>query len=298
MPDVDAIVQKQDIPSQNPGKRIVKFQSYPWWTELQKEERDIAASILAEHASKPTKPWPAANGFDDAASYLTAIKALGEDAQTQVLQAIVSRAAADVILEDDSWDDALRGVWILKRVLASGGWPRSNWSARRAEFGQRLVFGLTKALWPTFRTKEVWLEIEGGLTDMDGWHLGGAFEQPGLNKWSQNRPHLRGLEPVCAIEGFAGPRVDRLDGRSFWQTTSILNADKWWGWHLATLLGWKHSGRVQLRLALLDEVEASPAFDNEAIARRDHVGFARGALHRQRIARGRRPRCGFAFTLR
>ena len=273
MPDVDAIVQKEDMPSQNPGKRIVKFQSYPWWTELQKEERDIAASILAEHASKPTKPWPAANGFDDAASYLTAIKALGEDAQTQVLQAIVSRAAADVILEDDSWDDALRGVLDLgAEYWQASGWPRSELERKASRIWAEAGVRFDEGLVANVRDKR---GLVGDRRWIDGtWTDGTLVGHLNNATWSQQmEPESAALAWSLAnqsarLQDLLGlESTDWTDAR-FWQTTSIPNADK-----MVRVASGDASRleairtELQMRLALLDEIEASPAFDNEAIAR-------------------------------
>ena len=148
LPDVDAVAQLEVMPAEKTAKRVVQFQSYPWWTELQKEERDIAASILSEHVLNPAQSWPEANEFDDPSTYLTAIKALGEDAQAQILQSIVSRPAADVIMEDDAWDDALRGVLDLGAGYWQAiGWPRAElerkasriWSEAGVRFDEGLV---------------------------------------------------------------------------------------------------------------------------------------------------------------
>ena len=65
MPDVDVVTQLEVTSTDLQVKRVVQFQSFPWWTEFQKEERDIAAGILSEHAIEPAKVWPEASGFDD-----------------------------------------------------------------------------------------------------------------------------------------------------------------------------------------------------------------------------------------
>ena len=191
MPDVDAIAQMQVLPVENAGKRIVKFQSYPWWTELQKEERDIAASILAEHDPKPTQSWPEAVDFDEPESYLDEIMALGEDAQIQILETIVSRAAADVIMEDQAWEDALQGVLDMGvEYWQAIGWPRAELERKAsriwAEAGVRFDEGLV-----------VNVRDKRGLVGDRGW-IDGVWTDGTLLGHLNNANWSQQMEPEAA----------------------------------------------------------------------------------------------------
>ena len=47
-----------------PERRVVQFQSYPWWTDVQKEERAIAASVLSKHVAPRGLNVPKPQDFD------------------------------------------------------------------------------------------------------------------------------------------------------------------------------------------------------------------------------------------
>lgn len=272
LPDVDAVAQLEVMPAEKAAKRVVQFQSYPWWTELQKEERDIAASILSEHVSSPAQSWPEANEFDDPATYLTAIKALGEDAQAQILQTIVSRAAADVIMEDDAWDDALRGVLDLGAGYWQAiGWPRAELERKAsriwAEAGVRFDEGLVADV----RDKR---GLVGDRSWIDGaWTDGTLVGHLNNATWSQQmEPEAASIAWVLAnqserLQGLLGTTsTDWRDAR-FWQTTGIPDASI--GEAGSSIKASEREAIVaemELRLALLEKMEASSAMDDEAVA--------------------------------
>ena len=272
IPDVDAVAQLEIKPAENAGKRIVKFQSYPWWTELQKEERDIAASILAEHVSEPTQPWPEAIEFDEPAAYLDAITALGEVAQTQILETIVSRAAADVIMEDDSWGDALRGVLDLgSEYWQAIGWPRAELERKAnriwAEAGVRFDEGLIAKV----RDKRGLVGDRNWIDE--AWTDGTLVGHLNNATWSQQ------MEQEAATIAWAlanqseqlqkllsTSSMDWMDAR-FWQTKGIPDAIQLDAMSDGTESE-KEAIRVEMkmRLALLEKMEASSAMDDEAVA--------------------------------
>ncbi len=271
-PDVDAVAQLEVISPKNSEKRIVRFQSFPWWTELQKEERDIAASILAEHTSKRAQAWPTANEFDELSSYLSSIEEVGKDAQSEILQTIVARAAADVIMDDAPWDDALLGVLdVGAEYWEAIGWPRGELErkARRiwAEAGVRFDEGLATSV----RDKRglvgdrKWVEepwTDGTLVG----HLNNAA-------WSQQlEPEAAALawslgqqsKELSEVEGLES--VEWTDAR-FWQVSEFSKRGNSMPSSNADAMEDESMSReMKLRLAVLDEMTASTSFDNEAIA--------------------------------
>jgi hypothetical protein len=273
-PDVDEVAQLEVKQTESSEKRIVKFQSYPWWTELQKEERDIAASILTEHVSNPAKSWPEAKEYDDPASYMSAIESLGLDAQSQILQTIVSRAAADVIMEDDAFDDALQGVLDLgAEYWQAIGWPRAELERKASRIWAEAGVRFDKGLVANVRDKR---GLVGDRSWIDGsWNDGTLVGHLNNATWSQKvDPEAAALAWSLAKQSgrmqemTSTESTDWMDVR-FWQASSIPdesavaassgNGDA----PLEDSIG----ATLQLRMALLDEIEASPEFDIEAIAR-------------------------------
>ena len=47
----EEIAPEAPVVQAEPERRMVQFQSYPWWTDVQKEERAIAASVLSKHVA-------------------------------------------------------------------------------------------------------------------------------------------------------------------------------------------------------------------------------------------------------
>ena len=146
------------------ARRIVKFQSYPWWTDLQKEERDIAASILVQHQPISAEHWPDPFDHEDFNAYESSFKDLEERATDAVIQSVVSRAAADVIMEDASWDDA------LSAALDAGAEMGLCRLAREVLERSRNGCGLKRAQRPRNNTsrprQERWLVMVCGLNNL------------------------------------------------------------------------------------------------------------------------------------
>ena len=164
-PDGDVVTQMDVIPAERERQAHREVSIVPWWTELQKEERDIAASILSGHTAEPTEAWPEATDYSDLSSYFNALIETGAHAQLQVLQSIVSRAAADVIMEDMGWREALQGVLDGgAEYWETTGWPRAELERKAsriwAEAGTRFDAGLATL----FETREGWSEIGSGST--------------------------------------------------------------------------------------------------------------------------------------
>ena len=66
---LDAVVAQVE-----PERRVVEFQSYPWWTDVQKEERAIAASVLSKHVAPRGLNVPNPQDFDALHKYQTEMK--------------------------------------------------------------------------------------------------------------------------------------------------------------------------------------------------------------------------------
>jgi len=120
-PWADAELVSEDVRQNQeaPSRRVIQFQSFPWWTEIQKEERALAANVLSAHVPNAEISMPSARDFVDLKAYREAL----EQAEVQLIeastQAAMALAAAEVLQNETSWDQA------LKRALhrASDLWP-------------------------------------------------------------------------------------------------------------------------------------------------------------------------------
>ena len=269
-PDGDVVTQMDVIPAEREGKRIVKFQSFPWWTELQKEERDIAASILSGHTAEPTEAWPEAADYSDLSSYLNALSEVGARAQTQVLQSIVSRAAADVIMEDMGWREALQGVLDGgAEYWETTGWPRAELERKAsriwAEAGTRFDAGLATPV----RDKR---GLVGDRKWVDEpWTGGTVVGHLNNATWSrQVEPEVAGLAWSLANQSarllpLLNPASNGWMDVRFWQAASMPIAPSH-DEEAKGMLGEPLREALQLRLDLLDAINPSPEFDSAAIA--------------------------------
>ena len=87
--------------------RIVQFVSYPWWTEEQKMERALAAHALSLHVNCEHIALPDAMGYNQWDAYEEQWKDIAEDLAEDAVEAILSKASAEVLLEESPWEVAL-----------------------------------------------------------------------------------------------------------------------------------------------------------------------------------------------
>ena len=102
-----------------PERRVVQFQSYPWWTDVQKEERAIAASVLSKHVAPRGLNVPQPQDFDALPQYQTALEQAQQHVMSEAVVSVLSVAAKEVILEETPWEEALA----MAMNRASTLWP-------------------------------------------------------------------------------------------------------------------------------------------------------------------------------
>ena len=255
------------------ARRIVKFQSYPWWTDLQKEERDIAASILVQHQPISAEHWPDPFDHEDFNAYESSFKDLEERATDAVIQSVVSRAAADVIMEDASWDDALSAALDAgAEMWASVGWPREVLERKSkrlwAEAGATFDQGTT----PVVRDKRG--VVGDGLWIEQPWQDGSLLAHLHNVHWSS---HLEA--DVMALTWSLARQSTRLDSLvsskpSVWTDTrfwlpamaSVADPLKAHGGQASGVSGLAQQRTdMQHRLTLLESLEGTAEFDEVAI---------------------------------
>lgn len=116
-PDEEPVLLAAEPPAKE--KRLVKFQSYPWWTETQNEERAIAASLLSAYtpnwALVPVPP----NDFGSPSEWRMARQNQAQNVENEAVAALLSLAAAEVIGQEAAWEEAL-SVAIDR---AANAWP-------------------------------------------------------------------------------------------------------------------------------------------------------------------------------
>ena len=88
-------------------RRVVQFQTYPWWTEIQKEERAIAANVLSKHVTTTLLQLPNARDFDELSDYNNALKRVKEAYEAEAISTVLAAAAKEIILEEMPWEEAL-----------------------------------------------------------------------------------------------------------------------------------------------------------------------------------------------
>ena len=110
----EAVVAKTE-----PERRVIQFQSYPWWTDVQKEERAIAASVLSKHVAPQELAVPKPQDFDALPKYQMALEQAQQDVMSEAVASVLSVAAKEVILEETPWEEALA----MAMNRASSLWP-------------------------------------------------------------------------------------------------------------------------------------------------------------------------------
>ena len=130
IPD-DAVVKAEIPPEKEYVKKIQQFQTYPWWTEVEKEERAIAASVLSQYVGGDQAPLPQAHEYQELSAYQRALDDTQEAWMEEAVSAVMALAAKDVILNETPWLEALEVV--LRR--ASTKWPPGTLSVE--EVGRR-----------------------------------------------------------------------------------------------------------------------------------------------------------------
>ena len=113
MSEVDAVAEV------TPKRRVVQFQSYPWWTDVQKEgARDCRQHSVQACGSKG-QPCASSSRLRCASTYQTAFEQASEDVMSEAVSAVLSVAASQVILDETPWEDALA----MAMNRATSLWP-------------------------------------------------------------------------------------------------------------------------------------------------------------------------------
>ena len=116
-PDDEPVLLAAELPAKE--RRLVKFQSYPWWTETQNEERAIAASLLSAYtpnwAMDPVPP----KDFGSPSAWRMARQKQAQNVEDAAVEALLSLAAAEVLGQEAAWEEAL-SVAIDR---AANAWP-------------------------------------------------------------------------------------------------------------------------------------------------------------------------------
>ena len=115
----EEVASEAVVAQTEPERRVIQFQSYPWWTDVQKEERAIAASVLSKHVAPQELDVPKPQDFDALPKYQMALEQAQQDVMSEAVASVLSVAAKEVILEETPWEEAL--AMAINR--ASSLWP-------------------------------------------------------------------------------------------------------------------------------------------------------------------------------
>ena len=128
-----------------PARRIVQFNSYPWWTETQQEERAIASNFLSTYVPNPRIFWPEASNYNNMASYRDAIESLNEATIDHAVNAVLALASVDVLKDETPWEEALKKAMLQASELweigslnveVVGRKAQRNWAQAGAMYDQ------------------------------------------------------------------------------------------------------------------------------------------------------------------
>lgn len=117
-PPMDKEVVQEATPAST-KRKVIQFQSYPLWTEVQKEERAIAANVLSKHVTLAESGLPPAEEHATPSAFNKALEQAQKDLFSDAVMSVLSVAAKDVLLEEKPWEEALSEA--LDRAAAL--WP-------------------------------------------------------------------------------------------------------------------------------------------------------------------------------
>jgi len=104
---------------QSATRPVKQFQSYPWWTEVQREERALAANVLSTYAPCREVTSIAASEFSTVEEYEARLNEREVETVAKAVDAVLSLASSDVLRNETPWEEALNDA--LSR--ASSLWP-------------------------------------------------------------------------------------------------------------------------------------------------------------------------------
>ena len=147
----ESIVAESAVDGVKPAKRIVQFQSFAWWTDLQKEERSIAAHILTNYQFLPRRQWSELDAPVDFNAMAAQVEELKTASSLALVQGIVAKASARVIMDDSPWESALNeALDNTQEVWRSAGLRREN-----LERQANLLWAETGALYDSGEIQDV-----------------------------------------------------------------------------------------------------------------------------------------------
>jgi len=171
VPDVKPLVvsEREEVEEpvvQNKPRPIRQFQSYPWWTEIQKEERELAANVLSSFAPNWVFSSVRASEFSAVEDYEARLSERGNEIVSDAVDAVMSLAASDVLRNETPWEEALNVALNRANTVWPVGTINVEEVARKAKRRWAQSGSLyDKGLLPEVRDKEglvgdgAWVEL-------------------------------------------------------------------------------------------------------------------------------------------
>lgn len=160
-------------------REVIQLQSYPWWDEVQKEERALAASAVAKFVPENVPSLPKPGEFDRPEDYARALNEAQTEWYEYAVSAILALSARDILLEELSWQDAFRqameqaqSVWPVGTVNVEqvARLCKRQWSQMGSLYDEGLL--------PEIRDKESLVEDEEWL--LKPWNEGPMVDMIGI----------------------------------------------------------------------------------------------------------------------
>ena len=192
--EVEAWEPQEEVASEavvaqaEPERRVVQFQSYPWWTDVQKEERAIAASVLSKHVAPRGLNVPKPQDFDALPKYQTALEQAQQDVISEAVASVLSVAAKEVILEETPWEEALA----MAMNRASTLWPVGSINLEEVARKAKRAWARSGTLYDQGALPEV--RDKRGLVG-DGQWIEDAWKDGRVAKLSEDWRSMAQLQP-------------------------------------------------------------------------------------------------------
>lgn len=159
-------------------REVIQLQSYPWWDEVQKEERALAASAVAKFVPENVPSSPKPGEFDRPEDYAQALNEAQTEWYEYAASAILALSARDILMEEMSWQDAFgkamaqaQSVWPVGTVNVEqvARLCKRQWSQMGSLYDEGLL--------PEIRDKQGLVEDEGWL--LKPWNEGQMIDMIG-----------------------------------------------------------------------------------------------------------------------
>lgn len=253
------------------ARPIKQFTSYPWWTEVQKEERALAANVLSSYL--PDEEWPVVRPSDhsNVDGYAEALSEVRQEVLSRAADAVLALASSQVLLLETPWEEALTASMRRAEELWPVGTINAEEVARQAQRRWASIGTLyDQGLLPDVRDKRA-LVGDGEWVESP-WKRGDVAAMA-RRLAGREVPRREALNVVWSLAH--QPDATEVWGEAWlnpemWDVAAVSN--EWAEWehaHSGTLTNddserWKSTlNQVRTRMSVLDAMETTKVWTEE-----------------------------------